>query len=481
MRTITRLFAMSACMILLGAPLAIANQSSEEIAEMRAIVEQLQSEVDAQSEQIEHQGEVIRDARLEQSREDDSRFGASGISSFLQRLEIEGWVAGSWFWNYNNPRISSGPSRNPNANSGWSRNIYPYHSSHNSFQVDQIWFGLEHPIDEENRAGFRFDLVYGATAWNLGNNNLWFDPDDADCNGNFTSCFYVSQAYIQYLIPFTSNGITMKAGRFNTIVGAEVAQTTANFNITRGMLFSVMQPVDHLGLLFDTEWGESGVTTAFGVVNSGLNDWRTDPDLNKGKAILGQLGWSNDTIGSAVSVIWGDDFRTPFATGGPGSCPRCDNHSQGLVDVVLTWDPNEKTSTWLNFDYGWRQLSKTRPEDDTQHGYGVAVAGRYAVTERLGLSSRFEWLADKNGFAGWVNATDEDEETDVFSLTGTADYALTNNLMVRAEVRWDTIRKKGVSDDEFWDRGTDEGGPGPGNRKLKRDQVTTGVELVYEF
>jgi hypothetical protein len=476
MRTITKLFATSACMLLMGAPLAVANQSDQDIAEMRAIVEQLQSQVEAQSEQIEHQGDVIRDARLEQSREDDSRFGASGITSFLQRLEIEGWVAGSWFWNFNNPPEGAIPQWV--ANNGISGNVYPFHGAHNNFQVDQVWFGLEHPIDEENRAGFRFDLVYGTTAANLGN----AAPVKCALN-DCGSSYYISQAFIQYLIPFTSNGITMKAGKFNTLVGAEVAQATANFNITRGAVYSIMQPIDHTGVLFDTRWGESGFTTAFGVVNSGLNGFPnialgggggggiffsgSDGDVNDDKSVIGQLGWNSDTFGAAVTAIWGKDI-SGFVIGGGGNISRNDR-SQGLIDLVLTWDPNERISTWLNFDYGW-----AKPGGQTQHGYGVAVAGRYAVTERMGISTRFEWVADKNGFAGWVA---NGNKSDLFTLTGTADYALTNNLMLRGEVRWDTIRKAGGTDDEFWDRGVSVANGG----NFKRDQVTTGLELVYEF
>ena len=90
MKRITIVFATVACMLMIGVPSAIADDVSDELAEMRALVEQLKGQVDAQSEQIEHQGDVIREARLEQSEQSDSRFGASGITAFLQRLEVEG-------------------------------------------------------------------------------------------------------------------------------------------------------------------------------------------------------------------------------------------------------------------------------------------------------------------------------------------------------------------------------------------------------
>ena len=81
---------------------------------------------------------------------------------------------------------------------------------------------------------------------------------------------------------------------------------------------------------------------------------------------------------------------------------------------------------------------------------------------------------------GWQNRSGSDGATgnfgnpsnsEIYSLTGTVDYALTSNLMVRAEVRYDDISKDNGSDDEFWDSADD----------WKPEQVTAGVEIVYEF
>ena len=172
MKAIANVLAVSACMMLIGAPLAFADDVSDELAEMRKMVEQLKGQVDAQNEQISHQGEVIREARIDRTQEGESRFGSSGIAAFLQRLVVEGHVSGSYFYNFNNPGSATsigGPAGTTGGNTGISGNTYPFHGNHNSFQVDQVWFGIEHPVDEENRAGFRFDLLYGTTACNLGN------------------------------------------------------------------------------------------------------------------------------------------------------------------------------------------------------------------------------------------------------------------------------------------------------------------------
>ncbi len=451
------MIAMSACVLMIAAPSAIADVVSDELAEMRVLVEQLKGQVDAQSEQIEHQGEVIREARLEQVQRSDSPFGASGIAAFLQRLELEGWVAGSYFWNFNDP----GSSHIVGGNSGISGNIYPFHSNYNSFQVDQVWFGLEHPVDEENRAGFRFDLVYGTTACTLGASPgercKLSDDDFFEVFGDNTSQYYVNQAYVQYLAPITSNGIHIKAGKFGTLIGAEVAQTTANFNITRGNVYNLLQPIDHVGVLASTNIGESGFSAAFGVVN----DIGTgDPDFNDAKSITAQVAWAGETVSVANTLVWGPQYV------------GMNDNSAGIYDVLVNWDPTENLSTWLNFDYAWGRTSVGHEQD----AWGLATAARYAVTERMGIAGRFEYVADDDFALGWVDdPTDPDadvfRDASIYSLTGTVDYALTSNLMVRAEVRYDDISKDNGSDDEFWDSADD----------WKPEQVTAGVEIVYEF
>ena len=58
----------------------------------------------------------------------------------------------------------------------------------------------------------------------------------------------VYQAYVQYLTPF---GPTIKAGKMATWVGSEVAEQTPtvyNFNITRGNVYNLLQPINHYGL-----------------------------------------------------------------------------------------------------------------------------------------------------------------------------------------------------------------------------------------
>ena len=73
MKAIANVLALAVCMLLIGAPLAFADDVSDELAEMRKMVEQLKGQVEAQNEQISHQGDVIREARIDRTHESESR------------------------------------------------------------------------------------------------------------------------------------------------------------------------------------------------------------------------------------------------------------------------------------------------------------------------------------------------------------------------------------------------------------------------
>ena len=53
---------------------------------------------------------------------------------------------------------------------------------------------------------------------------------------------------MQYLAPI-GDGVTFKVGKFATPIGNEVAQTVYNWNITRGNVYNLLEPIDHIGII----------------------------------------------------------------------------------------------------------------------------------------------------------------------------------------------------------------------------------------
>ena len=183
--------------------------------------------------------------------------------------------------------------------------VAPGHTNSNSFQLDQLWFGIGKPATMESNAGFRADIVFGALADanREGTGYFFLDPDDDtgfslhdSGTGDLPHLF---QAYAEYLAPVGENGISFKGGRFATLIGAESFRQDANFNITRGITW-VLQPVNHTGLLMSGKCSELRLDWTLGVVN-GYSDTMSDRD--NGKGVLGGLKWSGETISLATNVF----------------------------------------------------------------------------------------------------------------------------------------------------------------------------------
>ena len=144
-------------------PAFAAQDVESELAEMRALVEGLKEKVDAQEKQLTHQGDLLEQAQDRIHSEDDSK---SGLSSFVDSLVVTGHVAGSWAYNLDDPPHNYGSNiqQQPTPNSGRSGGFLQLHPDHNTFVVDQIWFGLGKPATAESRGGFQFDLFFGNAA-----------------------------------------------------------------------------------------------------------------------------------------------------------------------------------------------------------------------------------------------------------------------------------------------------------------------------
>ena len=426
----------AAVLCALAVPVAASGADAELEAQMKAMQDrlgQLEQKIESQNDELSHANQRLQGIALEST---------SGLASFLETIEIGGWVAASYFYNFNDP---DGRALGGSNTGGFA---YPFRPDANSFSLDQVWIEVERAVSEENRAGFRLDFVYGKDAGLLSGD---FGAGDGFSGNDFE----LYQGYVQYMAPI-GEGVTFQFGKFATLIGAEVVQSPYNFNITRGHVYNLFQPITHTGLLASTSVG--GFDVALGAVNETRSFPAADIDLNKDKAVL----WS---IGGAVgeTVSWSFNGAHGSSDSGLGfDAPAGDKET--ILDFILGFDPTENFSSYINADYIETENSRGADVD----GWGIAVAGRYAFTERAGFAMRGEYV-DLNDFFG------AGADLTVWGITGTVDYKLTDHLMVRGEVRYDNINDGGdlFVDDESFAVGVADFD--------KDDQVTAGVEVVYSF
>jgi hypothetical protein len=362
--------------------------------------------------------------------------------------------------------------------------FYPFHGDHNSFEVDQLWFELERPVSEDARAGFRADIVFGKTADVLGDSAGTIDDgsslDETDME--------VYQAYAQYLAPL-GDGVTFKFGKVATYIGAEVAPTVYNLNITRGNNYNLLQPINLVGFLAETKLGEY-VDVGVGVVNETSSD--VDIDLNNDKAATWHIGVTGEELSASFNGIYGSsnsiNLGKGFTSDGITPIGALEADKDIIYDLIVRWDPFDWFSWYVNGNYretDVEQLGGIDAPNGDFTAWGVSTAGRFAITDKLGFALRGEYTKDADSFYSALPFTGATvvmpirdftgvalgDETEIWGLTGTLDYALTDQLKVRTELRYDLADVEDGDSDVFIDEDDDS----------QEDQLVAGVEVIYSF
>jgi hypothetical protein len=433
---------------LLAVPAMAGEDVESQLAEMQKLVKGLQQKVNAQSEQLDHQSKQLQDAqRVVRA---DEQGSLSGLAAFLDSIDVDGGAAASYNHNWND--VSDTFIGTSDNNTGFSGLFLPFHRDSDTFQVDQVWIGIGKPATAESRGGFRFDIFYGATA-----SNYAAATGDRRDNLDSTADYAIDQAYVQYMAPVAD--IDFKMGKFATPVGAEVARQWNNFNMTRGLVYTMMQPVNHLGLIATVPLGDMASIGA-GLVNSG-GSTISAPDDTKEKSYLGTVYVGDSRANLRTSFIYGFDPSFPGSITGQNV-----GEKTGLVDVTGWFNPTENVSLWANYDYLY-------VENTGYYTHGIAVAGRVGMGD-AGVALRGEYVQEHQTVVpgptiGLLQGFSETAKA--FTVTLTGDYALTDHLKVKLEGRYDRVNE-GDFCCQF-----DEGEDGIQDR----DQLTSLIGAEYTF
>lgn len=503
MRSSWKTLVVAAAAVLAAPVLASADDADvqEQIRTMQERMSQLEDRLQATDEEL---SEANRKVEQQQSLIEESgieRAGQSALSSFISQTVFDGFVAASYTYNFNDPSDSrvatTGYGYAAPENSGLFQNVAPYHGHANNFQVDQVWFGMEKAATAESRGGFRADIVFGATADGLNGFYGNFSSFGFESDGN-ANLPHLYQAYAQYLAPLTEEGISIKAGRYETLIGYESFKMNQNNQITRGILWGI-QPINHTGVLVEGACSDCGVDWALGIAN---NFGNANADTDNSKTGIGRVRWTGETSSLAIAGLYGGDVDQnylqvsgPFDTSIVGTGFGRDADAIPMLDVIATWDPSENLSTWINYTHVFNPINGNvndgfgnSPDISV---WGIAAGGRLALNDVTGVSTRFEYVnlnsVLQNEF--WDNDVDRlSGDADMYSVTATLDRALTDHLTLKLEGRWDKQEVEGGPDDIFVGS-CDFGNPSCGDGFLGEsddgfehdDQFLALIYLMYEF
>jgi hypothetical protein len=251
----------------------------------------------------------------------------------------------------------------------------------------------------------------------------------------------LTQAYGSY----TGGPITVIVGKFETLAGAEVIESPNDLNFSRSILFGYAVPFTHTGGRIT--YAVNGNLSLIAGANQGWDTTKTlpssyttaagiNPDVNALTAEYG-LAWNpSKAVGLTVQ---GYNGPVPQGTANVGAGQPI----RTLTDFVATWHYTSALTFILNGDIASqsRTLVLNNAGGCVLNSSGLCTVGNvswdgaalYASYVR-GLwtfTGRGEYFADNGGSR--TGAQRDWEEG-----TATAQWAPNNNLMFRAEYRYDT-------------------------------------------
>jgi putative OmpL-like beta-barrel porin-2 len=279
--------------------------------------------------------------------------------------------------------------------------LHQFDIEHDTFQLDQASVTLAYQPKEG--FGALVDLTAGEDARVL---------NAAETGGPTTtgtnSAFNVTQAYLQY----ATGPLTVIAGKFVTLAGAEVIDPTKNTNFSRSLLF-FSEPLTHTGVR--ATYAANDTLNLILGVNNGWNT--TSTSFGSKTAELGVAYTPNKIFSLTAQAYLGKD-------------PSADAE-RTLVDAVATYNVTSALTVAANVNWGKQD---EQPSTGLPNQEWTTFAGyvNYAFNDQWRVSLRGEVLDDKEGFVTGTGLAQKVKE-----VTATFGYAPVKAFELRAELRYD--------------------------------------------
>ena len=256
----------------------------------------------------------------------------------------------------------------------------------------------------------------------------------------------VTQAFGHY----GAGPLSIIAGKYVTLAGAEVIKSDADVNYSRSILFGYAIPFTHTGLRASYKLNDK--LTLIGGINNG---WDAFKDTNNDKTV--ELGLSyavSDALSLAAQGYSGKEQIANY----PQSAISGPKGARKLIDVVATYKVDDKLSFILNYDYG--SQANATPSNGKAKWSGLAGYAQYQFNEQWRLVLRGETFDDKDGYRTGIAQKWKE-------ATLTLAYLPTKSIEVRAEARADRSDQAAF----LKSNGVD----------AAKSQNSLGLEFLYKF
>lgn len=373
-------------------------------------------------------------------------------------LKISGGIDVAYTYNFNNP------ANNIN-------NLRIFDTDANSFSPHLAQFVFERPADAggsmADRAGFRTRLNFGEDARiTRARTNPQADQQNTE--------FDFQELYVQYIVPI-GNGLDVKFGKINTLIGYEVIQSWENPNFSRSWLFGLGQAFTTTGLRFTYQFNPM-LVASLGVING----WDNVNDNNRGKSVEWLVGVTpHERFGMTVYGSYGPEQANRVY--GPNLAGNATANRLAIGGIFSLKVQDQTTLVLEPYYANEGDASKVSPGKNARWG-GFAGYVIHDFTDQWSFRFRGEVFEDPSGFrtcggtlasAGGANvcfgATNTTAAPPVsqtlWEVTPTLQFKPTPSLITRIEFRSDQSNKN------VFQRGTE----------ATNHQQTLSFEAIYLF
>ena len=272
---------------------------------------------------------------------------------------------------------------------------HQFDTSHDTFQLDQA--GLQLAYQPKSGFGAVVDVIAGEDA------KIVSAAESAPAPGS--DALDLLQGYAQYV----RGPLTVQAGKFTTLAGAEVIAPTGDTNFSRSLLFYA-EPMTHTGLR--ATYALTDTVSVIVGVNNGWNYTKID------------YGSKTGELGIALTP---DKYFSLTAQVYAGKDP-VDLANRTFFDGVATFNATPALSFVASYDWGRQDAS---PVTAGGRWDGLAAYANYQLSGQWRVSLRGEYFDDQDGF---ITGTAQKlaEGTITFGYDPVADFEL------RLEGRYDS-------------------------------------------
>ncbi|MEO8328003.1 MAG: porin [Nitrospirota bacterium] len=373
--------------------------------------------------------------------------GGSSVSEAAvltkEDFKLYGYVDASYTQNFNNPK-------NAGANAN---HLRIFDGDSNSFRPNmaQLVFEKEgtNGATAAERAGFRIKLDFGEDAQFTG--------------GRVGDDFDYQELYVQYVAPI-GNGLDIRLGRMNSLVGYEVIESPFNNHYSRSWLFGLGQPFTTTGIRLLYPINER-LSVAAGVINSftGLTE-----DNNTSKSVEGLITYKpTDQLGFNLYGIFGRESSNTASKAG----------MRVLIGSYVTYQATDQLGFVVEGYYANQENGSAISSGRNARWDGVAGYAIYDFNEQWGLRLRGEIFEDAGGDQSCLGKAGSGGNANVCTVaapiaqtlwenTVTLQYKPAPSLITRLEFRYDKSNQNVFLD---------------GHNSSTNNQQTLAVEAIFLF